>query len=242
MHIYSFSEAAAIWVEALGAAEDLKANPAEAELIVSESAELPADLEAQEVFTFSPQTLKQMLDAVLMLGKRIGRLEQAMSVLAGLEKGIQSIHNRIGYTRGMDRAKLPAVLCLRSLEPPVPANRWMPDVVEKAGGRLAVEGDEALSWEKMGRLNVEILIVASTEDTLSQMHFRFVNLIRDNPDAARTIHRIPRIFVFDARTYFRQPSPAIYQGITLLASIFHPEKTGPLEAFDAYIQYPHQNS
>ncbi|PSQ67977.1 MAG: cobalamin-binding protein, partial [Bacteroidetes bacterium QH_1_61_8] len=64
------------------------------------------------VFSMKPQTLKEVLDEALRLGRAIDRLDSAMQALANYETGLKGLRNQIGVDRTTNPRSLPSVACI----------------------------------------------------------------------------------------------------------------------------------
>lgn len=179
------------------------------------------------VFSMEPQTLKEVLDAGLRLGKTIGRPEAAMRQIGEAEQRLARLQRRLGLTRTAETDAWPSVACIEWMEPLMTAGHWMPDVVEQAGGRavLAQKGAPSsyVSWDALRAADPDVLAVIPCGFTLEQT-------IRDLPylterDGWRDLRavRTGRVYLFDGNAYFNRPSLRLYRAIELLAHALRPD-------------------
>lgn len=156
------------------------------------------------------------------MGNATGRAEAARALVAQFEARIAAVANAVsGVTQR------PKVVCLEWLVPFYVAGHWVPEMVERAGGRdaLARPGDRSF------HVNVEDVIAAAPEvifvmpcgydaaqaaTEYSAMQF---------PPAWQSMPAVrdARVFALDANGYFSRPGPRLAEGVETLAHILHPQ-------------------
>ncbi len=113
------------------------------------------------------------------------------------------------------------------IDPIYNCGHWIPFQIAQAGGIDMLNnpaGDSiVIPWEKMGRYNPEVLIIApcgfSTLRTLQEMHLLTQ---REGWQKLEAVKK-DQVFVVDFE-FFTQPSAStLADGIELLGSLFHPE-------------------
>ena len=116
-----------------------------------------------ELVNFAPGTYKQVLDAALDLGRRVGRLPDAMRVVADGEARLRRLADRVGGRRQLGAA--PRVVCVEWVEPVFTAGHWTPDLVEHAGGVPVLSEAGARSgevtWGAIADADPDVLVVAA---------------------------------------------------------------------------------
>ncbi len=181
-----------------------------------------------EVLSLQPMTLKQVFDQVLTIGRKIGRLEAAMRVLAAQELALGHLHDRLGLSRDVNPASLPAVACIEWMEPLMTAGHWMPDVAAHAGGRavLAEKGapSRCITWEALREADPDVIAVMPCGFSLGEM-IRDLHYLteRDGWNGLRAV-RSGRVYLFDGNAYFNRPGPRLLRSIELLAATLHPDR------------------
>lgn len=187
---------------------------------------LPATVDGPPpaVWSMALSTLKQVLDAALQLAARIGRLPTAMQVLGEGEARLQKLWNGLGLTKRSDERTFPSVVCLSRLDPLVVAGRWVPEMVEKGGGRALCttpgQASASITPEALHAADPDVVVVlenvAPTPDGFPQRvplqgweHLRAV--------------RNGRVWRFDAQAGFNRPGPRLYHTIESLAHVLYPD-------------------
>jgi len=184
-----------------------------------------------QVLAMAPQTLKQVLDAALEIGRHIGRLHEAMSYLARAEKRLRYLRDFLGLRRRSDPSTFPRVACIEWIEPLIVAGHWMLDVVEMAGGQavLAEPGQPSrtITWAELQAADPDVLLLMPCGFPVAQTARELPELVqRPEWQALRAVQE-GRVFVLDGHAYFNRPGPRLYRSIELVAVCLHPDRLSP---------------
>ena len=179
-----------------------------------------------DLVSMPPQTLKEVLDEALRLGRRLDRLNEAMQTIGNLETGLQALRNQMGVDRDTNPQALPSVACIEWVEPLMVAGHWMPDVVEMAGGRAVLgtagEPTRRVDWEALRAADPDVLAIMpcgfSIDETERDLHYLTE---RDGWDELSAV-QAGRVALLDGNAYFNRPGPRLYRAIEVLASVVHP--------------------
>ncbi len=180
------------------------------------------------LFSMQPATLKDVLDAALRLGRTIGRMEAAMAFLAKGEQRLRTLRARLGLPMKENPADAPTVACIEWVAPLMTAGHWVPDVVDRAGGRavLAEPGARSprLFWDDLHEADPDVLVLSPCSFTLEATG-RDLHYLTDHPGWS-DLHAVRegRVFLFDGNVYFNRPGPGLYRTVELLAAALHPDR------------------
>ncbi|MBI4397200.1 MAG: ABC transporter substrate-binding protein [Elusimicrobia bacterium] len=183
--------------------------------------------------SFSPRTLEDIFEAIRSVGEAAGALEEAKALVYRLRNRAMSVQRQWAASKNK-----PRVYVLEGLDPLSRAGRWIPEMVEIAGGVAHAEPDgrpaAPVSWEDVALFDPDILIVASSgrhlEEAIQEMMFLKKGPICDKVRACRE----GNVYVVDADSYFTRPGPRVMDGIELLAHLFYPEAAGWSGPSNAY--------
>lgn len=167
---------------------------------------------------FDPQTFKEVLDEALRLGRAVGRMPEAMAVIGEGERRLRVLHGRLGRRRdgSLDGREAPRTVVLERIEPLTVAGRWVPDLVEMAGGEPVLIGTRPgdPTWEALRAADPDVLVVARQPE-LSPLADR-----PGWPDLAGRIH------LFGDSPSLLHPGPTLYDAVDKLAALLHPDLFG----------------
>ncbi|SHK92759.1 ABC transporter substrate-binding protein [Rhodothermus profundi] len=180
------------------------------------------------VLAIAPQTLKQVLDAALKIGRAIGRVRAAMAYLAAAEQRLRRLRDALGLHRRSNPALFPRVVCLEWLEPLIVAGHWMPDVVEMAGGQAVLvesgQPSRTISWDELQAADPDVLLIMPCGFTVAQTSRELPGLMQHPVWQTLRAVQEGRVYVLDGHAYFNRPGPRLYRSIELVAVCLHPER------------------
>lgn len=171
------------------------------------------------VVWLSPQTLAGIEANILAVGEATGQTAAAARL-------IEANRNRIARVeRAVRDAPVRRVAFLEWVEPPYAPGHWVPEMIERAGGRdpLGRPGRDSV------RVTMEAILAGRPEFLIvAPCGYRLEPAVA----LARTLPPVPgtRVIAVDANAYFARPGPRMAEAIELLAHLFHPDRvpwTGP---------------
>ncbi len=182
------------------------------------------------LFSLEPVTYKQVLGAALRLGRGVGRLPEAMRVIAEGEARLRRLRDRLGVARADEESTYPAVACVEWIEPLMTAGHWTPDLARLAGGRAVCAEAGAPSryveWQRIADADPDVLAVMacglSVEAARRDFHYL---TMRPGWSSLRAV-RAGRVFAFDGDAYFNRPGPGLVRSAELLAAALHGARAG----------------
>jgi iron complex transport system substrate-binding protein len=173
------------------------------------------------ILRLHPHTLADILRDIVAVGSATEREVEARRLVADLEERLARVEAAV---RGRLR---PKVFCMEWLDPPFCGGHWMPEIVERAGGRevVAVAGRPSfrLEWQRIAAAQPDVVVlvlcgfdVARTRQEAARLGARAE--WRDLPAV-----RSGRVYATDASSYFSRSGPRIVDGLEILAAILHPD-------------------
>jgi len=176
-----------------------------------------------KVISLGAENLDGIWADIELVGEATGLVSEASRLVSGLRRRIAAVESEV-----RDRAPVrPGVLCVEWLDPLMAAGNWMPEIVEKAGGRslLAHAGANSpwIEWERVAAEDPDVIVVLpcgfSIERTRSEMEE-----LRKRPGWSKLkAVRSGRVALADGNQYFNRPGPRIVESVEIMAEIVHPE-------------------
>lgn len=174
------------------------------------------------VLSLDAHTLPEILDTIRAVGEAAGVAQRAEAVIASLERRLEAVATALG---GADR---PDVLAIEWLDPPFAPGHWVPDQVERAGGRCVVGETGArsveTSWEALSGLDPDVLVIMpcgyGLEASSADADAHTERLLTVAPRAVEA----GRAFVVDGSSYFNRSGPRAVDGVEILAELLHPDR------------------
>ena len=173
------------------------------------------------ILQLKPTTFKEVLDGALRLGKMIGRLREAMRYIGETEKNLLTLQRRLG-SRRIAQAR-PTVVCIEGFDPLRFSGRWVPELIEFAGGRTShpQPRDGDISFREVLRLDPDVLAVVPPTGGIDAAR-RAADQLANTPGwRGLRAASSDQIYAFDG-ALFGLPGPRLYRAIELLAAALHP--------------------
>jgi iron complex transport system substrate-binding protein len=142
----------------------------------------------------------------------------------GVERGLRARIEAVSKAvKGRPRRR---VFCLEWLDPPFVSGHWVPEMVERAGGRdpLARPGKASrrTTWEAVAAAAPEVLFVLPCGMTLDRAE-RELPAVMSRPEwAGMPAVRSGEAYLVDGPSFFNGAGPRLVDGTELLASLMHP--------------------
>lgn len=187
-----------------------------------------------EVLWLTPNTLGQIADNALQLGKATGRQTEARELVASGRARLGQVEKK-----SRDLARRPRVFCMEWLDPIYCSGHWVPEMVEIAGGvdQLSRRGSDSvrISWEDVLSWDPEVLVITPCGYDLPRAIEESQKLPAYIDWSKVAAVRNGRVFAVDANSYFARPGPRVVDGTELLAHLIHPDSfcwDGPETAYN----------
>lgn len=154
--------------------------------------------------------------------------EVAKTTKVSYEKNINSLKSRLSIVskkvKGLNK---PFVLVIEWLDPIMIAGHWVPEMVEKAGGKMLVakkkERSRYIDWEEVVKLDPDIIIIAPCGFDIKRTMDE-ISLITNKKDYKELkAYKNKQIFLVDGNAYLTRPGPRIIDGVEILSEIIHPQ-------------------
>jgi iron complex transport system substrate-binding protein len=165
-----------------------------------------------EVLSLDPYTLGDVLDSILLVGRRAGVPERATRLVDGLRARLARTAAAVAGRRR------PPVALVEWADPPFTAGHWIPGMISAAGGQPVVARpgapSVATSWAAIAAAAPELVIVAPCG-------YHLPGAIEQAHTVARALPGIP-VWAIDADGIVVRPGPRLIDGVEAIASILHP--------------------
>jgi iron complex transport system substrate-binding protein len=174
-----------------------------------------------EVISLDPNTLDDILQGIVAVGRATGTEYEAGTLVAGLRERIENVRTTA--------LRLPSIrtLALEWGDPPFAGGHWVPEMVEIAGGTNLLsspkEPSREVTWREIADAVPEVIAFMPCGYYLEEAETELEKLL-DVPDLGETpAARGGGLFAVDASSYFSRPGPRIVDGLEVLAWAIHPE-------------------
>lgn len=174
------------------------------------------------VLNLEPTCLDDVFDSIAKVGTATGHDSDAQAFIAELKGRVHAVAKR---SRAMHHR--PRVLLLEWIDPPSSAGHWNPELIELAGGRVAIGTaggrSTTVPWHQIVSADPEVLLIAccgfNIERTLQDIP---ILQAYDGWDDLQCVQS-NRVFVADGSSLFNRPGPRLVDSLELLANVVDQE-------------------
>ena len=179
-----------------------------------------------DVVTLDPMSLSEVVDSVLMVAEATGTSVRARELIDQLQERLEKVAALVGD------ASRPKALVLEWTDPAFTAGHWVPDLVEAAGATCALgragEHSVGVEWSTVAEAEADVVIVSPCGYRLDGAAELGEELL-----GRGVLPPTAQVWAIDADHYMVRPGPRVVEGVEILSTIFHPDRTGlpdPLRA------------
>src|SRR5438876_5912955 len=204
------------------------ASPEDLAVVLSDFDQRP------EVLCLNPLDLGDVWRDILWVGEETFRPHAAEKLLETIGEKLGAIERQVRIQCTND---CPRVAFLEWLQPIYVGGHWIPEMIERAGGRDVFAKPRSpsfrLSPDDVVAAQPDILIVAPCGYTANQARdeYRAMSFTAGWQDIPAV--RTGRVYSLDANSYFSRPGPRLITGLEILAKLFHPSVEVSQEAKSA---------
>lgn len=166
--------------------------------------------------------LDGLADDLRQVGAALEVPDRAAQQIRAVEQALASVADRVAD------APRPAVLTLEWGDPPFVGGHWVPELVERAGGRHLVQGtgepSRRMDWAEVAAADPDVLVFMPCGYRLEAAAAE-ATALRERPEVAelRAV-REGRLWAVDAARLFSRLTPGVVTAVPVLAAIAHPDR------------------
>ena len=173
-----------------------------------------------EVLILDPRNLGDILDNIIEVGKKVGKLGESQAFVYDLRARVKIIQYRQKIAR-------PQVLCIEWLDPLFTAGHWVPQMVELAGGinGISVTGDQSrrMELDEIVKFDPDIIVLMPCGFDVDRTMQEYEKLADKEKWRSLKAVKQGQVYAVNANEYFSKPGPRIVTGLEILAKIINPD-------------------
>ncbi len=173
-----------------------------------------------EVLILDPRNLDGILDNIIEVGKKVGKIGKANDFVSNLKARIKTIQH-------IPKGARPKVLCIEWLDPLFTAGHWVPQMVEIAGGinGISSTGDQSrrMDLDEAIKFDPDIIVLMPCGFDVKRALQDYERIAdREKWRKMRAVKQ-GEVYAVNANEYFSKPGPRIVIGLEILAKIINPD-------------------
>jgi iron complex transport system substrate-binding protein len=173
-----------------------------------------------EVLILDPRSLGDILDNIIEVGNKVGKLRESQAFVYDLRARIKIIQHRQKIVR-------PQVLCIEWLDPLFTAGHWVPQMVELAGGinGISATGDKSrrMELDEIVKFDPEIIVLMPCGFDVNRTMQEYEKLADKEKWRSLKAVKQGQVYAVNANEYFSKPGPRTVIGLEILAKIINPD-------------------
>jgi iron complex transport system substrate-binding protein len=166
------------------------------------------------VVSLEPHSLTDVLATIEIVARLAGIERRGAEVVADLRRRLAAIE---------PPHRSPRVAMIEWLDPPFAPGHWVPEQVERAGGRPVIgwagEPSRELPWSAVAEADPEVIVLGLCGFDLATSLAEWKSFRPPDPLTATTAWRGGELWALDGSAYVSRPGPRLIDGIEILASI-----------------------
>ncbi len=183
--------------------------------------------EEVKVVSVDAHTVDEIFESMLAVGRAAGAEAAAERLVQALKARLAAVAQAVA---GCDR---PRVLAIEWLDPPFVPGHWVPEMIERAGGRCvagaAGRPSRETTWEALAGLDPDVLVVMPCGFDLDRSRTEAARYRNELARVAERALNSGRAFVVDGSAYFNRSGPRTVDGVEILAALLHPERLAGMD-------------
>lgn len=171
------------------------------------------------IVAMNPSRFDDLFDDISRIAETAGFSDYGSAYIAALRYRLDDV------ARKYEGRPRPRVACIEWIEPLMIAANWMPDLIERAGGRCdltnAGERSRYSHWIDLTRYDPDVLIVSPCGFDLRRTLDESIALFRREEWPTLSAVRSKRVFAVDGNAYLNRSGPRLVDSVELLSSLLH---------------------
>jgi iron complex transport system substrate-binding protein len=179
-----------------------------------------------KIISLEPYALCDLWSGIRHVAHECEQAEAGEELIAALQEGINTIEKRASPAE-----TYPRVAAVEWLSPLMAAGNWVPELIEKAGGKnlfgTAGQHSPYMTWEQLVDADPDVIIALPCDFNLERTRSEMIHLQAQREWNSLTAIRTGQVFLCDGNQYMNRPGPRLVESLQIFAEILHSELFAP---------------
>jgi iron complex transport system substrate-binding protein len=177
-----------------------------------------------KIISLEPHSLEEMMENVALVGRMTGTTEKAEEEIKKMRARLDAVEEKV------KNANMPSIAVIEWLEPLMTAGHWVPEMAERAGGKIVLsktrEKSKPVAWEQIAEADPDVLIVAPCgfDIARTRKEIGILKAMEEWEELSAVCNG--RAWLVDGDAYLTRSGPRLVDGVEILAKILHPKIFG----------------
>lgn len=180
------------------------------------------------ILALAPMRLEDVFEDTRRVAQALGVTAEAERRIAEWRARLARLDQMVQPAGARPRGARPRIACIEWCAPLMSAGNWVPELVERAGGRdvLGRAGEHApvIAADALLEADPDIVVFMPCGYDLERTEADARKLLADSRFGALSAFRAGRVYATDGNAYFNRPGPRLVDSAEILAEIIAPER------------------
>ena len=179
-----------------------------------------------EVIPLETYALCDLWSDIRQIAHACEEMKAGERLVLALQERMSSLEERASRTETW-----PRVAAVEWLDPVMAAGNWIPELIEKAGGRnlFGTVGQHSpwMAFKQLIEADPDVIIALPCGFDLPRTRHEMICLERQEGWKDLKAVRNGKVFLCDGNQYMNRPGPRLVESLQIFAEILHPERFQP---------------
>ncbi len=181
---------------------------------------------AAKIIPLEPYALCDLASGIRRIAQECEQVEAGETLVTALQERMDAVERRAccAGTR-------PRVAAIEWLHPLMAAGNWVPELIEKAGGRnlfgTAGQHSPWMTGKQLAEADPDVIIALPCGFDLPRTRNEMIHLKKCPEWKSLKAVRTGKVFLCDGNQYMNRPGPRLVESLQIFAEILHPKEFLP---------------
>ena len=181
---------------------------------------------AAKIIPLEPYALCDLASGIRQIAQECEQAEAGEKLVTALQERMDAVEKRASGA-----GIRPRVAAIEWLDPLMAAGNWVPELIEKAGGRnlfgTAGQHSPWMTGKQLAEADPDVIVALPCGFDLPRTRNEMIHLEKCAEWRSLKAVKTGKIFLCDGNQYMNRPGPRLVESLQIFAEILHPEEFSP---------------